>query len=156
MCKEHLLSQKGKQWLGFCKIITLFLLKPRRTHREHSTRQDSVLAMGDVAGMSTCHSNLSNLTWDLYKQKLMVWNWRGSSVGEVLVLSKQTNKNKSPGMVASEYNLSTGVVEADSWSPLVGQSIILGEFQASKESYLNKSKTSPPPPRKPKPKELEE
>lgn len=47
-------------------------------------------------------------------------------------------------MVASEYNLSTGVVEADSWSPLAGQSIILGEFQASKESYLNKSKITPP------------
>lgn len=58
-------------------------------------------------------------------------------------------------MVASEYNLSTGVVEADSWSPLAGQSIILGEFQASKESYLNKSKITPPP-HKPKPKELEE
>lgn len=47
-------------------------------------------------------------------------------------------------MVAREYNLSTGVVEADSWSPLAGQSIILGEFQASKESYLNKVKQAPP------------
>lgn len=59
-------------------------------------------------------------------------------------------------MVASEYNLSTGVVEADSWSPLAGQSIILGEFQASKESYLNKVKHPPPHTHKPKPKELEE
>lgn len=65
-------------------------------------------------------------------------------MGEVLVLSKQTNKNKSPGLVACECNLSTGVVEADSWSPLAGQSIILGEFQASEESYLNKSKTTSP------------
>lgn len=58
-------------------------------------------------------------------------------------------------MVASEYNLSTGVVEADSWSPLAGQSIILGEFQASKNPTSTKVKQAPPP-HKPKPKELEE